>query len=230
MKSIGQQLKESRKKKGFSIEDIHKFIKIHPKYIVALENNDYSIFEGKVHSKGFLKIYTQFLELNISEIMALWRREYEPVFMKENKLKEYRPLEMPKFVLTPSIVIVTVVSIALFVFFGYLYFQYRNYTGAPNLELYYPQDNQISETDILDITGKTDMDSKVFINNQEIPSDLDGTFLVSIKLKDGINTISVRSENKLGKKVEKIRTIIYRPKPVEVPEASESTISEFLHQ
>ncbi|MFC1622184.1 helix-turn-helix domain-containing protein [Patescibacteria group bacterium] len=224
MKDIGQQLKSARQKKGFSIEDANKFIKVHPKYIIALEENDYSIFEGRVHSKGFLKIYAQFLELDLDELLALWRREYEHTFKEKNGFEEYKPLEFSKFVITPAIVVSTFVIISLFVFFGYLYFQYRQYAGAPNLEIYHPQDNQILASDILDITGKTDVDSEIFINNQGITSDADGTFLTSVKLKEGINTISIRSTNKLNRETEELRTVIYRPEKIEeVRETTEST-------
>ena len=47
-----------------------------------------------------------------------------------------------------------------------------------------------------------------------------------MRLKEGLNTISIKSVNRLEKQAEIVRTIIYRPKPkefVEVKETSEST-------
>ena len=68
MKTVGQILKSQREKKKLTVNDVYKFIRIHPRFITALENDNYSGFEGRVHAKGFLKIYTDFLELNINEI------------------------------------------------------------------------------------------------------------------------------------------------------------------
>lgn len=221
MKSIGQTLKSARLKKNFTIEDVHKFIKVHPKYVKAMENNDYSVFDGKVHSKGFLKIYAEFLELDLEELLALWRREYESAFEGEgskggDKFSKLKSLEPERFVITPSLLIIVTVIVMLFVFFSYLFVQYRQYTDAPSLEIFYPEDNIVVTDDVLDLTGKVDLDSEVFINNQEVLTNTDGSFLTSIKLREGINTISIKTVNKLNKETEVIRNIIYRPEREEV--------------
>lgn len=232
MKSIGLILKNARNKRGLTVEDIQAAIKVHPKYIRALENDDYSVFEGKVHSKGFLKIYAQYLELNLDELLALWRREYERVFESADhrKLIGIKPLESAKFIVTPSLVASVVLVVLLLGFFTFLYFQYRQFTGTPTLEIYYPDDNQVLETDVLDLTGKTEVGAQVFINNQQIVTNPDGGFLTSLKLKEGLNTISIKAKNKLEKETEIVRTIIYRPKPLPIeqlpPETPESTPSE----
>lgn len=224
MKSIGQILKAARQKKNYTIEDIHRLVKIHPRYIRALENDEYGVFDGKVHAKGFLKVYAQFLDIETDEILALWRREYEPTF--EDPVKEryqkIKTLEPEKFSITPTILVISFVSILLLSFFIYLFFQYKHYTDAPNLEIYHPQDNQVVNNDVLDITGQTDLDSEVYINNQKIIANPDGSFLTSIKLREGINTVSIRAVNKLNKETEKVINIIYRPKEEEVLQSTPS--------
>ena len=194
--------------------NVSKEIKVHQKYISALEKDNYSVFSGKVHSKGFLKIYAEFLGLNSKDLLALWRREYEPQFTEamDDRFFKQKPIETPKFVLTPAVVFMAFISISIVVFFGYLFYQYQSYTGAPNLDIYYPKDNLVLETDILDITGKTDLDSELYVNNQRIILGPDGSFAESVKLKEGLNTISIKAINKLSQQTEFVRTIIYRPK------------------
>jgi hypothetical protein len=213
MKSVGKLLRSQREKRKLALDEVYKNIKIHPKYIRALENDDYSVFEGKVHAKGFLKIYSQYLGLDLAEVMALWRREYEAGFesSKEEKLFQIKSLEGPKFVLTPVMILTVAISLLVVLFFGYLFYQYQTYTGNPFLEVYYPENNLMTTSDILDITGKSDLDSDVFINNQKVVLNPNGGFAVSIRLKEGINTLSITSINKLNKKSEEIRTVIYRP-------------------
>jgi cytoskeletal protein RodZ len=232
MKSIGHILLQQRESKRLTLEDVYKFIKIHPRYLNALETDDYSVFEGKVHAKGFLKVYTEFLGLNLSEILALWRREYEGDLekRKEEHFHQLKSLDSEKFVLTSSTIIGGIAMLLIVLFFGYLFYQYKNYTGAPRLEINYPQNNMVTNTDILDVTGKTELDTDVFINNQKLVLNTDGTFVTSIKLKEGINNISINAVNKLNKKTELIRTIIYRPQngqnsPMPIPQTSESTES-----
>lgn len=219
MKSIGNILKAARQKRNLTIDAVSKQVKIHYDYIRAMEMDDFSLFQGKVHSKGFLKIYANFLELDENEILALWRREYEPGF-KDNTIGKFdhklKGLEAAKFIVTPGLLISAFIGILLVGFFIFLYFQYRQYTDDPSIDIYYPQDNQVVVDDVIDITGKVDLDSEVFINTQNIIANPDGTFLTSVKLREGINTFSIRAVNRLEKETEIILNIIYRPE-VEAP-------------
>jgi cytoskeletal protein RodZ len=226
MKTLGEILRKERERKKITLIQASERTRIQTKYLRALENNDYSVFSGKVHSKGFLKIYAQFLGLDIGEILALWRREYEKDLEKEENTRFFgvKELETAKIIVTPGTLLVTFAVVAVIFFFGYLFYQYRSFTGAPNLEIYHPAGDVAVSSDILDITGKTDLDSQVFINNQEIIPGPDGSFAQSIKLKEGLNTISISAVNKLSKRTEIVRTIIYRPEP-ELEEAKEATES-----
>ena len=135
MKSIGSILKAQREKKRLTLDDVHKFIRINPRYLNAMEVDDYSIFSDKVHAKGFLKIYTDFLELDVEQILALWRREYEAGFEKKaeekRKFNWFNYKEKVGLRLTPRILFSGFLGLLIFVFFGYLFFQYKNYLHLP---------------------------------------------------------------------------------------------------
>jgi hypothetical protein len=124
-------------------------------------------------------------------------------------------------------VISFLLGLFIVIFFGYLFYQYRTYTGNPKLTVYYPENNKMVTEDLLDVTGKTELDSQVFINNQQVILNSNGDFAETIKLKEGINTLSISAVNKLGKKTEDIRTVIFRPaeQPPKVLESTESTSS-----
>lgn len=231
MRNLGQLLLSQREKRRISFDEIYKQIKIHSKYVKAMEADDYSIFDGKVHSTGFLKIYAEYLGLNVNEILALWRREHEADFERKSKKNDTKAREFLKassVVVTPALVLTTVLSLLVFSFLGYLYYQYRTYTRNPILQVFSPENNFVTTKDIIDITGKTDLDSDVYINSQKLIANLDGTFATSIKLKEGVNTFSLKAENRLKKQTELIRTVIYRPpeKPVIVRESTETTKSK----
>jgi cytoskeletal protein RodZ len=230
-KSVGNILATARQKKKFTLDDVHKFLKIHPKFLQALEDGDYSVFSDKIHAKGFLKVYAEFLELNVDEILGLWRREYETYFdkkIKENRRFAVAEFNPPKLLITPGLVLSVVFGILLLGFFGYLFYQYRNYSGAPRLEIFSPAGSVAVTSDLLDVTGKTDPDSVLLINNQRVILGPDGNFATTIRLKPGLNTLSFLAVNKLGRETEEIRTIIYREpeKPPEAQETTESTPSE----
>lgn len=214
MKTVGQILLTQRKNKGSTLEDVYSTIKIQPKYIKALESGDYDMFDNKVQVKGFLKIYAEYLDLDLDQVMAFWRREYEAVYEKNsftpNQISSYANLEDPKFIVTARTVFISVISLLLIGFFSYLFYQYKTYTGAPELEVFSPTDNYLTDSEILDITGKTERDSVVYINNQRLNLNSDGTFATSLKLSDGLNTLSISSTNRLGKSAEITKTVIYR--------------------
>jgi cytoskeletal protein RodZ len=224
--TIGDVLKRARERKRCTVDDVYKSIKIHPVYIRALESDNYTVFSGKVHSKGFLKIYAEFLGLNVDEILAFWRREHEHEFDRKEKsqMVPRRFIEPPKFLITPGALLFVLIAAGLLAFFGYLYYQYRNFTGAPKLDLYYPSDNLVIQTDVLDITGKTDLDSEVYVNDRRVVLAPDGSFAESVRLKRGSNTLSIRAVNKYAKQTEYIRTVVFNPESkIQTTETSEST-------
>ena len=225
--SIGTVLKRAREKRRLTQDDVCKYIKITLKYLRAMEGDDYTIFSDKVHAKGFLRIYSEFLGLNTEELIALWRREYDKYFdnKKISSVAPQKPVEYPKIYITPSLILLFFVFVCILGFFSYLFFQYRHFTGAPKINIYNPKENIVVDKDILDITGTTDLDSDLFVNNQQVVLNPDGSFAESIKLKEGLNTISIKAVNKLEKQTEYIRTIIYRPEQRERMPLLETTQS-----
>jgi len=87
MASIGERLSQERQAKGLSIEDVSRATKIQPKYIQALEQEDFCYFSAPVYLKGFLRTYAQYLGLDLEEILSSYREI-------ENSLKP-PPLHFP---------------------------------------------------------------------------------------------------------------------------------------
>lgn len=220
MKNLGEILLSQRKKLRQTPDSLYKNIKIHPKYIKALEENDYSVFDSSLHARGFLKIYAGVLGLNVEEILALWRREFGYAFPEDFPIRDAKLGTKIKnrFVITSKGVLVTVCALLLTGFFGYLYYAYKNYQGPPELVISHPEDNKIVERSLIDITGKTDIDSTLLINGEVVLLKPDGSFVASVNLKEGVNTLSVVSINALEKRAEKVLTLIYRPVEVVLPE------------
>lgn len=139
MKTVSQILSSERKRKKWTLDEVYKFTKINPVYIKALESGDYAAFNGKVHAKGFLKIYAQFLELDIDELLAFWRREYEGEYERGLRGKKLTYLKQSIFpnLLRLSLgyksISVLVAAILVTGFFSYILYQYNKYSGDPTL-------------------------------------------------------------------------------------------------
>lgn len=62
--NIGNELQKARKEKGLSIEELQKKTKIRKKYLIALENNNFSEIKGEVYVKSFIKGYARAVGVN----------------------------------------------------------------------------------------------------------------------------------------------------------------------
>lgn len=65
--SVGKKLSKARLKRGLSIDEAAHATKLRPDKIVALENDDYSLFASNVYARGFLQIYGRFLDVDVAE-------------------------------------------------------------------------------------------------------------------------------------------------------------------
>jgi len=86
MDTFGETLRNSREKKGYSIEQVARDTNIAKKFLIALEEEDFSIFPGEPYLIGFLKNYSEYLGLDSVKIIALHRNmklQEQPVPIEE---------------------------------------------------------------------------------------------------------------------------------------------------
>ncbi|MBD3362933.1 helix-turn-helix domain-containing protein [Candidatus Dojkabacteria bacterium] len=76
---VGEKLQERRLKRGISLKQIAKELKIREKFLKALESGEYEIFPSEVYIKGFLKNYSEFLGMDSERLLKLYRRDREKV-------------------------------------------------------------------------------------------------------------------------------------------------------
>jgi cytoskeletal protein RodZ len=67
VESVGKKLNQARLKHGLTVDEAAHATKLRPDKIVALENDDYSLFANNTYAKGFLQIYGRFLKVDVSE-------------------------------------------------------------------------------------------------------------------------------------------------------------------
>jgi len=210
MKRAGEILKENRLKKNIVLDDVSNELKIHIKFLSAIEDSDYSVFSDVVQIKGFIRNYSKFLGLNEEEVMAFWRREYEEKEIKQAEgIKSImKPMFTPKLLITPGRVLFFVTLFSILGFLGYLFYQYRSFAGAPFLAVESPSiDLSVKET-YVDVFGKIDKDAELFLNGQKISMEKEGSFAVKVSLSEGVNVLNFRALNKLGKESTVTRTVL----------------------
>ena len=205
MITVGEILATGREKKKLTLEQVEKSTRIRSKFLVALEKNQFEKLPPGTFTKGLIKNYASFLGLAPEETLAFYRRqvnEEKPVVNMPNEQKS-NSRRLPFSLSFASIT----TGVLVLLFFVYLGFSYLKFAGAPNLNLTSPSKNAVVQTDQIDVTGKTDPNVTVTINNQEIAVNENGSFQTKITLQPGLNTITVVAVNKFNRQSTIVRNL-----------------------
>ncbi len=211
MRTVGQILKEEREKNFYTLEKIEKVTKIRKELLQALEAGQYTKLPPSTFIQGFIKNYGRFLGLNTEKLLAIFRREFSEGKNPPRVLDSLQnPLNNKRFRLTPTRVLISMIFTLVIIFFAYLWFQYRFLVGSPFLEISQPVDQLSTTSPEIAISGRTDPEAKVSINEQEIPVDQNGKFSQTIKLSDNVNNIAITATSKSGKRTSVQRAVFLK--------------------
>ncbi len=70
---MGEVLREARYRRGVSLEEAESQTNVRKKYLVALEDDDYSQLPAPVYARGFLEIYAEFLGVDPNYASRLYQ-------------------------------------------------------------------------------------------------------------------------------------------------------------
>jgi cytoskeleton protein RodZ len=211
MRTVGQILKEAREDKFYSLEEVEKHTKIRKELLEALEAEDWSKLPPSTFIQGFIKNYSKFLNLDSNKLLAVFRRDFESKKHPPQILESFtNPLNSKKFNLTPSRVLGLTIVLIILGFFVYLWVEYRQFVGPPNLSVSSPQDQTSVEIPTILVEGATDPEVKVMVNNQEIGVSKDGKFQEEIKLSSSVNRIIISATSRFGQTSKIERTVFVK--------------------
>ncbi len=72
MYTVGEQLRQRREARGMGFEPVTRATKLTRTVLVALEEDRFGDLPGEVYTRGFLKIYAEFLEMNTIELVQAY--------------------------------------------------------------------------------------------------------------------------------------------------------------
>jgi cytoskeletal protein RodZ len=72
---LGNRLKEARLAKGLSLDDLQSMTKIQKRYLIGIEEGNYSSMPGNFYVRAFIKQYAEALQLNPDEIFDKYKGE-----------------------------------------------------------------------------------------------------------------------------------------------------------
>jgi len=208
--SLGEMLQLKRKEKNNSFEQVSKITKIKVDYLQALENGDYDHLPDGVYGKNFLKQYCVFLGLRYRRLLPIYEKERAAVSGDVDLKKIFCHQRAPKryFFLLPKFfrsIILVVVILSGFFYIGY---RIKGIIAPPDLEVFFPPQNYITEKNTIEIYGHLEEDSFLFINDLPVIAQTTGDFREPINLKTGMNTISIKAQKKYSKNTVIVRQVL----------------------
>lgn len=198
MKTAGELLKKARDKRGLSLEEVEKSIRVRRKYLKALEKGDYQKLPGFSYAQGFVRVYAEFLGESPEKILPFLRREYpveEPKVVPRMAEKPLKSLRLTSR-LSGGLALAGLMTLLVLV---WLFWQWRSVSGAPTLEIFEPADKKVIETLRVQVAGRADPMARVTINDQEVETGENGSFEEEVMLTVGLNEIVIEATNKFGK-------------------------------
>lgn len=75
MTELGNRLKEARLAKGLSLDDLQTITKIQKRYLIGIEEGNYSSMPGNFYVRAFIKQYAEAVQLDPDEIFETYKSE-----------------------------------------------------------------------------------------------------------------------------------------------------------
>ena len=128
MPTLGELLREERRQRNLSLQQIEADTKIRKKYLIALEEDDYSSMPAMVYAHGFVQIYAEYLGID----PAFAGNLFQPPVRTTN-VQTIRPaaagFKETRVISTGALLTVVAVLFAI-VGVVFLYVQYLSYSAA----------------------------------------------------------------------------------------------------
>jgi cytoskeletal protein RodZ len=207
MKTIGQILKEARVKKRYSLGKMEEATKIKADFIGNIEKGNYQGLPAFSTTLGFVKSIAKTLGVEESMAVAIFKRDYPP---KVQAIVP-KPDVGKKFVWGPKLTFTIGVWLIIALVLGYLIVQYVKFLSPPSLEVIAPKENEVVSSLTLNVSGKTNSDAKVIINNQPAIVDDNGSFSTTLDVNSETKEINVVATSRSGKVTQIKRNISVNP-------------------
>ena len=195
----GQKLRDERQSRGLSLSDVSGATKIRVEFLSAIEKGEYEKLPSSSYAQGFVRNYAKFLGLSENEILPIFKREFDSEktykVLPEGLIRQ-EEIPIRRFKIRQVIILIALLFIFLL---GFLVFQYRYAFISPPINLSSPTEMAVLQSPIILVLGKTDPNSTITVNDEQVSVNQDGDFRKEITGFPGKATITVRAVNRFGK-------------------------------
>ncbi len=138
MTELGNRLKEARLAKGLSLDDLQSMTKIQKRYLIGIEEGNYSSMPGNFYVRAFIKQYAEALSLNPDELFETYKGEIPATYNEDlpqqlSRVKTHKSISEGNsriFDILPKILI----GVFVIVVASILYYFISNHAGGNSNE------------------------------------------------------------------------------------------------
>ncbi len=182
-------LSTTRLDKELTYDEISKRTKIPIKYLEAIEAENTQNLPNEPYCSLIVKDYAESLGLNGSHLLSLFRRDV----LTPRRLQ---PTSRKILSFTPQLALTLVMTISFLTFAGYLFYEYNKFNRPPSLKIDWPEKINDSK---LEITGITDPEATIRVNDSLVIVDANGHFSKKINIDTNPAKIIIESKSRGGK-------------------------------
>lgn len=202
-RSIGDLLRAKREERGETLKDVEKAIRVSKKYITALEANDFDRLPEMIYAKNFVKALARHYGLDEDVLAESLVREMEAITgIKETERIPTGHHLRKKLVATPLVIKSGVVAVLFVAVLSYFAFSVHSILKPPKLIVFSPQDSQVYNDQRVVLTGETEPEVELTVNQEGVLIETDGTFSETLNLPEGVSILRVAAKKKHSKEQE----------------------------
>ena len=143
MSEIGKTLKSARIEKGYTLDDLQQITKIQKKYLIAIEEENFSVLPGDFYVRAFIKQYAEMVGLDPAPLLTQLKPKAKPaaeaemtrVKSKNDQDNFQRTDQFNHFLrLLPTIIIVLVVVVILGSIYAVAWNNHRKNSSSQQFE------------------------------------------------------------------------------------------------
>ena len=97
---------------------------------------------------------------------------------------------------------------------GYFIFNFRIFIEGPEIIITSPQNGEVTDKELVEVTGKAENVNFISINDRSIFLDGDGNFKEFLLLSSGYNIIVIKARDKFERSISKKLEVIYQGESV----------------
>ena len=227
-KTLPEILKDERFKSGLSLDEVSFKTHIPTKYLEAFEQGTYQKLPGEVYNKQYIKKLAKLYSLSEKNLLNIYQEEKASQLSFKEVFDQPAPTKNLFNWLSPKLLRQGLITLLIIACLTYLGWEISNIFSPPLLEINSPTSQTITQEANIEISGQTEPEAILTINNQEILPRPDGTFIETVDLTVGLNIFQISAKKKHSK-ASTITLSILRQKTIIYEQPGRLTINKEIY-